>query len=538
MGMKAYLSEDEIRIYDAYSIRHSIKEIDGRYFDSSDKAWCVPVNEENINLLRFLNVELDDELSKIAKAHNQNKKPLDIKDKMPIKVKLYKHQEQGFKECLANDGYGLLYEVGLGKTLTAAAVAGARFNRSEVKKLLIVCPLAVLPVWEKEMKSLTVKNTVHLLEGTKNKRLDLLRHFPENGLSVAVINYEGTRILEDDLIKWKPDMLILDESQKIKNPRSKQTKAVIKIAEKTKYKIILTATPIGNNASDVFSQWRVIDESIFGKSFYSFRAKYMVMGGFQGREVVGYKNMKEFMKKMHSKALRIRKEDALDLSKQVFETKYCELEPKAKSIYQALKRDCTLKLENGEITATNILTQMLRLQQCSDGFLRADDSDTYEKVSEAKLKLLKETVIDILSGNEKIVVFARFTKEIEAINKILKALKVEHLTLDGRTKNKGEVVKEFQEKENIKVLVCQTQVGGVGITLTSASVMIFYSLTFSFIDYMQAIGRIHRINQNHRCLYINLVARNTVDEHIVKAIEEKKSLSDNVVNNWHKIIEE
>jgi SNF2 family DNA or RNA helicase len=157
-------------------------------------------------------------------------------------------------------------------------------------------------------------------------------------------------------------------------------------------------------------------------------------------------------------------------------------------------------------------------------------------VSTAKLELLDDTLEDILGAGEKVVVFCRFTAELIEISRGLTRNKVKHDVLNGETKDRGGVVERFQTDPETKVLVCQISVGGVGITLVSASVVIFYSTTFSLIDYLQAVGRIHRIGQSKRCLYINLLAERTVDEHIIAAVAAKKNLSDNVVDNWRSII--
>ena len=532
--MRAELLNEEIKVVDGYLFRESLKEISGRRYDSESKSWFLPRTEANIASLKMLGAELDDALKAELPPHGDaGEAPV---CDMPVSVKPYRHQILGFNRCMRNAGYGLLYQVGLGKSLTAIAAVGARYQRGEVKRLLIVCPLAVQSVWERECRSLTIDNSVRLLEGSIVKRLDMLRSFPADGLQIAVINYEGARIMADALIKWKPDMLIVDESQRIKNVQSKQAKAVHKIAKDTPYRIILTATPLGNNVQDIFSQWKVIDPSLFGNSFYSFRARYVILGGYAGREVIGYKNMPELLQKMHSKALRVTAEEALDLPEQVFESRYCSLEPRALAIYNGLKRDCVSALESGEITTTNILTQLLRLQQCAGGFLKADGGEHYVPVSTAKLDLLEDTLEDILDASEKVVVFCRFTAELDAITRRLAKKGIGHEILSGAVKDKGAAVERFQTDADIKVLVCQITVGGVGITLTAASVMLFFSTTFSLIDHLQAVGRIHRIGQSRRCLYINLLVEKSVDEHIFAAIAQKKNLSDNIVDNWREVL--
>jgi SNF2 family DNA or RNA helicase len=456
-------------------------------------------------------------------------------DEMPVKAKLYKHQIKGVELCMKNNGFGLLFDVGLGKSLTAVAVAGLRHLKNDVNRVLVICPLAVVPVWEREFSYLTIDYNCFALEGSCRKKADIIQHLPKKGLQILVINYESARLLVKELMCWKPEMLIVDESQRIKNRKSDQAKAIHKLADICNYRQILTATPIGNGVEDIFSQWRVIDKQIFGSSFYVFRASYLIMGGYAGKVVVGTKNMTELVEKMHQSSLRITKEEALDLPEQIFETRYCELDTKAMNSYISLKRECVAQIQSGEVTARNILTRFTKLQQCADGFLKADDSKTYEITSTAKLCLMFETVEEVLAGGEKVVIFARFTAEINEIARRMEQAGMVALTLTGKTKNKGDTVKQFQENEAIKVLICQIKVGGVGITLTAASVVIFYSLSFSLIDYLQAIGRTHRIGQKLRCLYLFLVAKNTIDEYILAAVKDKRDFAETVVDHWQQI---
>jgi SNF2 family DNA or RNA helicase len=247
-------------------------------------------------------------------------------------------------------------------------------------------------------------------------------------------------------------------------------------------------------------------------------------------------NLAEFNAKMHGHALRVTAAEALDLPEQIFEKRYCKFEPHAQKIYNNLKTECVAALEHGEITATNVLSQMTRLQQTVDGFLRADRHGEYENVSRAKLDLLTDTLDEMLEAGEKVIVFCRYVPEIYEISRLLSVKGIAHGILDGAVKNKGDPIDRFQKDPQYKVLVCQTQVGGVGITLTAGSVMVFYSNSYSFIDYAQCVGRIHRIGQLRRCLYINLLVEDTVDDHIIAAIEKKKNLSDACVDNWKAII--
>ena len=210
-------------------------------------------------------------------------------------------------------------DMGTGKTLTTISVMGRAYLNEKIKKVLVVCPASVVPVWEKEIEQYAdFENTVITLEGTMNKRKQKLKELVfGKGLKVAVINYESTWRMFDDLKEWCPDMIICDESQRIKNHTAAQSKAMHKLGDLAKYKMLLTGTPIQNNPLDVFSQYRFVDKTIYGTSFYIFRNRYVRMGGYGGHQVIGYINQDELIEKMHSIAYRVTKEEALDLPEEI-----------------------------------------------------------------------------------------------------------------------------------------------------------------------------------------------------------------------------
>jgi len=154
------------------------------------------------------------------------------------------------------------------------------------------------------------------------------------------------------------------------------------------------------------------------------------------------------------------------------------------------------------------------------------------------MALLDETLDDLLEAGKKVVVFARFVPEIEAIVKMLEKKKTAHGLIYGATPMdaRGEMVESFQTDPDVKVFVAQIQTAGLGITLHAADTAIFYSLDYSFANYDQCRARIHRIGQKNKCTYIHLVARMTVDEKVLAALAEKKSLADQVVDNWRELL--
>ena len=323
-----------------------------------------------------------------------------------------------------------MFEMGCGKTLTAIAIMGAAFKLNAIKKVLIVAPSSVVPVWPEELNEYACFEFIcAALLKDKAKKLSELSSLEKcckesDKLAIAVINYESTwrNAIFEALKKYDADMIICDESQRIKTPNIKQSNALHTLGDRARYKLILSGTPVQSKAMDVWSQYRFLDSTIFGTNYYAFRARYAVMGGFNGKQIVAYKNMSDLIRCCHSTALRVTKSETLDLPEQTFITRKVQLTPKARHLYDELKREGRASLEGqGHITTTTVLTKILRLQQLTGGFLATDESSAAELVCSSKLDALKDIIIDCCTeGDKKLVVFARFIPEIMAIVKLAK----------------------------------------------------------------------------------------------------------------------
>ncbi|MFG6383434.1 MAG: DEAD/DEAH box helicase [Lachnospiraceae bacterium] len=446
------------------------------------------------------------------------------------------------KNNISGKGFGLLFEMGCGKTLTAIAIAGAAYEKGAIEKVLVVAPTSVCSVWPKEFKDYAdFKYKVAVLLGDKKKRLqqlESLRKFPLKALKVAVINYESTWREEifEALMDWKPDLAIADESQRIKAHDAKQSKAIHQIGDIAKYKLILSGTPVQNEAIDLFSQYRFLDPTIFGYNFYAFKNRYAIMGGFNQKQIVGYRDLEQLIQKEHSIAYRVTKEEALDLPEQTFLTRYIQFNSKEKQLYNKIKNDSFAELENGNtITAPIVLTKLLRLQQMTGGFIQADEATKPELVFKGKLNALEDILEDyVMEGKKKLVVFCRFRTEIDLIQKLFEKKKITYRSIYGDVKidARGPIVAEFQNDPEIKVFLAQIDTAGLGITLTAADTCVYYSENFNYAAYSQSLARIHRIGQKNACTYVHLVVEDTIDELILKALEKKEDLAKMIVDNW------
>ena len=247
----------------------------------------------------------------------------------------------------------------------------------------------------------------------------------------------------------------------------------------------------------------------------------MVMGGFQNHQIVGYRNLEELNRKFYSVAFRVTK-DVLDLPPEMHVTYTCELGPEAWRAYQALKHDLIARGESGEITAANALVKLLRLQQITGGFIRTDDG-AHVQIDAAKMNLLRDVLEDI-DPAEPIVVFCRFHKDLDAINRVADETGRRALELSGRVDD----LKRWQAGE-APVLAVQIESGGVGVDLTRARYAIYYSLGFSLGSYEQSLARIHRPGQTRPVEYLHLLAKNTVDEKVMAALAAKADVVSEVL---------
>ena len=430
--------------------------------------------------------------------------------------------------------------------MTAIAIMGAGYRMGHIKRVLIVAPTSVVAVWPQELENYAAfPFTVRALLGTRDKRLkelNDLERFPYEHLKAAVINYEAVRGDEifEALQDYDADLIIADESQRIKTHDAAQSKAMHQLGDRARYKLILSGTPVQNQAVDIFSQYRFLDPSIFGDNFFAFRGRYCEMGGFNRKQIVRYKDLDTLIRKEHSIAYRVTKDEALDLPEQTFDDRVVPMSKKERSIYDRLRRDSYAELEGGgTITATTVLTKLLRLQQFTGGFLVEDDAARPKLVSRGKLDALEDILQDyVVEGRKKLVIFARFLPEIHEIealcNKVLGKAGMRAVAIYGDIKKeeRGAIVQRFQTDPETTVFVGQIDTAGTGITLTAADTCVYYSVNFNFATYSQSLSRIHRIGQKNRCTYIHLVADQTIDETILQALAKKEDLAKTVVDNW------
>ena len=465
---------------------------------------------------------------------------------MPVRAKPYRHQQNAFDfvctlfglmdgKCRST-GAALLMEMGCGKTLVAIAVAGILYQFGLAERVLVVAPLSLLGVWESEFARFAhFPVTVTVLKGTAAKKGELLRQDGKaKGLRVVVVNYESAWRMEDELLKYDSDLIIADEGHKIKEARTSQAKGLHTLGRKARFRLLLTGTLITNREIDVFSQYKFVNPQIFGSSFYAFRNRFFDMTGYGLHTPVFKKSRtEEFLQRLHSVAFRVTKAEALDLPETTEETRYVELEPKAAKLYRELAKESYAELQNGEVSAVNILTRILRLSQVTGGHV-GDDEKQMHRVSTAKMEALADILDAALADGKKIVVMARFVPEMDDIRALLEKRGIGYAEVRGGVKDRAEEVRRFQEDEDCRVFIGQIAAAGLGLTLTASDTMVFYSMDYSMSNFTQAQARIHRIGAKGTCHYIYLVAKGTIDEKVMAALQGKVDLAKALVDDYRR----
>lgn len=399
--------------------------------------------------------------------------------------------------------------------------------------MLIVAPLSILGVWETEFAQFAAFDyALAVLTGDSAKKADTLRHMTGTALQVAVVNYESAWRMEQALAAWGPDLIVCDEGHKIKTHNISASKAMHRLGAKAGYRLLLTGTLITNKAIDVFSPYKFLNPTIFGTSFYAFRSRYFDMVGYGNHTPVLKKSMEaELSARLHSIAYRAAKADCLDLPETTDVVRQVELEPAAQKIYRSLVKESFAELASGEVTAPNVLTRLLRLSQLTGGFLGNDENAAVQQISSAKLSAMEDILDSAVAEGQKLVIIARFLPEIRAICKELDGRGLRYACITGEVQDRAAQVALFQNAPDVPVFVGQIATAGLGLTLTAASTMVFYSLDYSMSNYEQAKARIHRVGQRNPCTYIHLIAKGTVDEKVLTALRNKADLAKALVDD-------
>lgn len=572
------------------------KGIPERRFDPKTKAWLFRPTLENLDYVTkwfseaTWSTETYKSIEKVREKQRQRAQtriekkgevPEHTFHNVPFKLEPFNHQKMALYLGRDKESFAYLMDQGTGKTKVLIDDSAHNFRILNILGLLVIAPNSVKSNWvdpddtysktgdPDDMDEVTkhmapdveVNKACWISSPTKNQKqlygkAKKLWGNP-NYLHILSINVEGLRYdakegvsrlhkeCEEFIARNHRVMIAVDESTRIKNRMAKRTKSSMKLREKCVQARILTGTPIIKSPLDAFSQFKFLDEDILGyTSFQAFRNHFAIMGGFEGKQVVQYKNLDELSDLLDSASYRVLKQDCLDIPlKMPPVLRKIEMTGLQKKYYDQMRKEAIVFLENEEvISATIVLDQILKLQQIANGFLPLfnDEGETIgvQHIGNTNNKIIDAADI-IEECQHKVVVWARFVPQVTMMVDELRRRGIECAPFYGDVKEADRVTyrKRFQKEDDpLQVIVGQTQTGGIGLDFWRARTMIYLSNSMSTEQRVQSEDRAHRFGQKFPVQYLDLYCPGTVEEKIIKMLNNDQAVSASILKddwrNW------
>jgi SNF2 family DNA or RNA helicase len=467
-----------------------------------------------------------------------------------FKTKPYDHQITALKKSWNKEVFAYFMEMGTGKSKVLIDNIAMLYDKGKINGALIIAPKGVYQNWydseiPTHMPNHIDKTMVLWKAMINDKQQKLLNSLFKTGedLHLLIMNVEALSTKKGlefaaKFINSHNTLMAIDESTTIKNPDAKRTRNIVELGQYTKYRRILTGSPVTKSPLDLFKQCEFLDEHLLDhSSYYTFRSRYAVMrsANFGGRSVqivVGYKNLGELSQKLEPFSYRCLKEDCLDLPDYTYTKRVIQLTPEQKKIYGQMKALALAELEGKTMTTQSAMVQLMRLHQITCGHFTADDG-TIKPIKNERLTAL----VDILDEVEnKAVIWAHYRHDINLIvNAVEKKFgKQSYVTYYGDTSNeeRQRAIKEIQDpNSSVRFIIGTPQTGGYGITLTGANTMIYYANGYDYEKRIQSEARINRAGQTRKMTYIDIVAEDTVDEKILKALSNKMNIASKITGD-------
>ena len=464
-----------------------------------------------------------------------------------FKTKPYAHQLTALEKSWNKETYAYFMEMGTGKTKVLIDNMSMLYDKGKVDGALIIAPKGVVKTWyEQEIPTHLpnhIENVTVLWQSniTKKQQEKLESLFEiETALHILVMNVEA--LSTDKGVKFATKFLnshkvlmAIDESTTIKTPTAQRTKNIIRIGKMSKYRRIMTGSPVTKNPLDLYTQCEFLDPYLLDfASYYAFRNRYAEMKTMhvRGRSIQvvhAFQNLAELSDKLKGFSYRVLKEDCLDLPPKNWTKRHINLSKEQKKVYDEMKKTALATL-NGKVTSTmTVITQLMRLQQITCGHFVADDGT----IQEIKNNRITE-LIDVLDETEgKAIIWGHWQKDIQNIVSEIEKVHgpgsvVSYYGLTPQ-EDRQDNIRKFQSDPKCRFMVGTPSTGGYGITLTAANTVIYYSNGYDLEKRLQSEDRAHRIGQKKNVTYVDIICEDTVDEKIVKSLRKKINIASEVL---------
>lgn len=466
----------------------------------------------------------------------------------PFKNKPYLHQQAYLSRFWDKQVAALFADMGTGKSFMVINNIALLYDQGLINAALIVAPKGVYRNWlDTELPKHLPAHVVYRMalwnaspKKAEKEALDNLFVITED-LKILIMNIEalstqkGTLFAQRFLLGHNA-LMAIDESTTIKSPTASRAKNAAKIGTLAHYRRIMTGSPVTKSPMDLYQQCAFLSPACLGiNSFYAFQSRYAVcvernLPSHSFRQIVGYRHLDELKEKMDRFAYRVTKEECLDLPEKVFVKREVDLTDEQTKAYMQMKSMALAAFSEGITSTVNALTQIMRLHQIVCGHVKLDNGEV--------LSLPNNRISELLAITEesdgKMIIWANYRHDIEAIRlalaKVYGMNAVATYYGDTESEERQRIVNDFQNPDSeLRFFVGNPSTGGYGLTLTQASVVVYYSNSFDLEKRLQSEDRAHRIGQTKNVTYIDLIAPKTVDEKIVKALKSKIDIATQVM---------
>jgi superfamily II DNA or RNA helicase len=507
---------------------------DGLYAQAELTA-MVPLLEE---IRRFKCVRVQETVYQQVDAYLHRRQLAELsRQKLPplnmLKTELYPYQVEGVKFGLYQSAVLIGDEMGLGKTMQAIALALLKRDHFGFENVLVITLASLKEQWKREIEKFTAEKAV-VVAGSAAKRAEI---YQTDRAFFKITNYEAVLRDVTILVRFKPDLIILDEAQRIKNFNTKTAGAVKRLPRR--HALVLTGTPLENKLEDVYSIIQFLDPLMLAP-LWQFAADHFMLSRHKKGKILGYRNLDLLKEKLKTIVIRRRKEEVLkDLPDVVENNYFVDLTVEQVEIHQGYARLLAPYLSKKFLTPIDLqrmMELMLKMRMVCDSTYLIDRQTHLSP----KLKELESILDELVVQNErKVVIFSEWTTMTFLIAKHLSRAGIAFVELTGRipVKKRQALIDEFTNNPDCKVFL-STDAGGTGLNLQAADCVINFELPWSPAKLNQRIGRVNRIGQSSACInVVNLIAKGAIEEKILAGLRLKTDLFDGVFNQGPDVVE-
>jgi SWI/SNF-related matrix-associated actin-dependent regulator 1 of chromatin subfamily A len=473
------------------------------------------------------------ELKKISRKELLKLLPEDIK----FKTVPWTHQIAPLVCCIAYDGFLLALDLGTGKSKVAIDCCSYMAQSGRTLKVLVICLNSAVENWQDEIHMHSDSRTT-CLRGNSEEKWKAL-----SGVGFFIVNYESMRAWLSKKVETKKgknkqiidpakfrriqkfgfDVLIVDESHKIKSVKSLNYRMALSIQRNINKRMLLTGTPFGNTLLDIWPQYFIVDRGeTYNANYYSFRKAYFEDKGFWGPDWrVTRAGKKIIESKLFNKAIRYNESEIEDLPMKVYRAIKYRLSAEQEKAYDDA-------FEGFDELGGTLANKTTVFRQICGGSMKSTQRIFKDN---SKLEAVREVVLTIVSGGNKAVIFYEFRLEFDILKKMLKKEKIKFNIINGDVKDKHAEYTNFNNNPKYKVCLVQPKSGGASINLVSANYCLIYSNSYSIIDRKQLEKRTHRSGQTaKRCFFYDFIGVNTIEAPILKALNSGKDFFSSAID--------